>query len=168
MASKSGTVYIEQPRKTKGQSGTDLNEIKLDELAFRSEFVIYEVSSKSSLFNPKITLTICPNRVAITKRSFFSREEYPMLIDSITNSRIFTHFGRATIYIDTFGIEKPEPLSNMKIDEARLARRYILALIECKKSNINLSNMNLYELRQKLKSIGTVRYSTSEKDYHNI
>lgn len=91
-----------------------------------------------------------------------------MPIENITNASVFTHFGRASIIIETFGIPKPEPLANMRISEARLARRYILALIECKKSNIDISGLNFNELKDRLSEIGMVRYTTKDKDYHKL
>ena len=90
-----------------------------------------------------------------------------MPIENITNARIYTHFLSASLIIETFGIPKPEPIRNMKIDDARLVRRYILALIECKKANLDISDFGLDEIREKLKEIGMVRY-TSGKGYHNL
>lgn len=45
----------------------------------------------------------------------------------------------------------------MKIDEARRARRYILALVECKKNAIDLSHYDISELKEKLNRIGKVQ-----------
>jgi hypothetical protein len=81
---------------------------------------------------------------------------------------VFVQFNKATLSIDTFGISKPDPIKNLRVDEARLARRYILALVECKKSKIDISGMELDELKAKLKNIGIVQYTTEEKGYHNL
>ena len=170
MAHKSGTVFVNLPDKAQeqGQTQQEENEEKFEELALRANLVIFEASSKNLLFSSYSNkITICPNRVTISKRGFFTRDEYPMPIENITNARVYTHFFSASLIIETFGIPKPEPIRNMKIDDARLVRRYILALIECKKANLDISDFGLDEIREKLKEIGMVRY-TSGKGYHNL
>ena len=64
------------------------------------------------------------------------------------------------------GRPKPAPIKYLKVSEARLARRYILALIECRKANIDLSNLNPDEVREQLKTIGTVQYGSGSEKYH--
>jgi len=167
MASNSGTVYINSPSKDKakseGQPQPRESNNKLEELVHRSGYVIFETSTRPSLFNvfsDKIIIT--PSRLTITKQGLFNKDEYPMAIENITNARMFSHFSRASITIETFGIPKPEPITNLRIEDARKLRRYILALVECKKAGIDLSNMNLEELRDKLLEIGTVRHSSEE------
>lgn len=172
MTSKTGTIFINPPeddelKAKKGSSGSGGGE--LDKLAQRASWIIYECSSKSSFLSPsKDKITICPNRVTITKKSLFTRDEYPMPIENITSARVYSHFNNASLIIETFGIPRPEPVKNLDVNEARLARRYIQALIECDKSGASLSHMGLEELRKKLKSIGIVQYSTEEKDYHKL
>lgn len=172
MASKTGTIFIDLPDdgndSSKGQTQQKSKEDKLDDLVERAGWVIFETSSQSSLLKfYRDKITICPNRVTITKRGVFDKDEYPMPIENITNASVHTHFLRASVIIETFGILKPEPITNLKIDDARLIRRYILALIECKKANIDLSNFNLEGLREKLKEIGTVHHS-GEEEIHNL
>lgn len=172
MASKTGTVYINPPREENLQEGSEADSLgggELDDLALRASWIIFECSSKSSfLFPAKDRLTVCLNRVTITKRSFFTRDEYPMPIENITSARVYTHFKSASLTFETFGIPKPDAIKNLDVNEARLARRYVQALIECNKNEVDLSHFNLSELREKLKSIGIVQYSTEEKDYHEI
>lgn len=172
MASRRGIVFINPPEEERLQQETDAENSdgdELDNLAQRASWIIFECSSKYSfLIQSKDKLTICPNRVTITKRSLFTRDEYPMPIENITSARVYTHFNSASLIIETFGIPKPDPLKNLDVNEARLARRYVQGLVECKKNNIDLSHLSLDELRENLKSIGIVQYSTEEKDYHKI
>ncbi len=130
---------------------------ELDLLVEKSRKIIFETKSvfPFELFPDKIT--ICPNRVTITRNSLFSKFEYPIQIENITGARIYRTVFFATLYIDTFGIAAPDPIRFLKIDDARIARRYLLALIECKKANIDLSKYEIDELREKLKKIGKVR-----------
>jgi hypothetical protein len=172
MASKTGTVFINPPKEENLQEEREVESSgggELDNLVQRASWIIFECNSRSSFFSSRRDkLTICPNRVTITKKSLFTLDEYPMPIENITSARVYTHFKTASLIIETFGIPKPDPLKSLDVNEARLARRYIQALIECEKSGVDLSSMGLKELREKLKSIGTVRYGTEEKDYHKL
>lgn len=172
MASRTGTVFISPPEEEGLQDGSEVESSdggELDDLAQRARWIIFECNSKSSfLFPSKDKLTICPNRVTITKKSFFTLDEYPMPVGNMTSARVYSHFNNASLIIETFGIPKPDPIKNLFLNEARLARRYIQALIECNKNNVDLSHLSLENLRERLKSIGIVQYSTGEKDYHKL
>lgn len=150
MPFQAGSIY--QASKDKVDKNNEL-----DILVEKSRKIIFEAKSvfPFELFPDKIT--ICPNRITITRNSLFSKFEYPIQIENLTGARIYRTIFFATLYIDTFGLAAPEPIRFLKIDDARLARRYILALIECKKANIDLSKYDTNELREKLKKIGKVR-----------
>lgn len=167
MTLRRGTVYIDSPE------GEDKSEIdnsendKLDELIKRAGFIIFEISSKTTVLSLlRSKLVIAPNRLTIIKRGLFYTDEYPMPIENITDAFVYTHFASASLTIETFGIPKPDPMKHLKVNDARLARRYILGLIECKKAGIDLSGMDVTDLREKLKSIGTVRYGAESEEYH--
>lgn len=175
MPASTGTVYIGQKAsiKTKKAKGGLLQKkelSKLEELEQRAELIIFEVVSRSPLFSFKKgdVVTICPNRVTVTKNAAFASEEYPMAIENITGASVYKHWGNASLSIETFGVPKPDPIKNLNANDARLARRYILALIECKKANIDLSGLELEDLQEKLKKIGMVRFSTDSDTYHRI
>lgn len=143
--------------KTKSEN-QDIPFTDLDRLVEKSAIIIFETQSVKWLWHPKVTITVCPNRVTITKSSFFGHEECPLQIESITGAKIYQSLVFASLSIDTFGVEeKPEKVRFLRRSDARLVRRYILALIECKKSNIDLSNYKAAELKEKLKTIGMVR-----------
>lgn len=163
MPPKSGTVYIgenEAPKaskdrivpKTASPQITDL-----DKLINKSSMVIFETKTGSAFGLFQTKLTICPNRITITNKGLFTKEEYPIPIESVIGARIYTHFFSASLYLETFGYEKPKPIRPLSIKDARLARRFILALIECKKNNVDINSYSLQELREKLKQIGIVR-----------
>lgn len=168
MALKKGTVYIDSLKGEEKKSEAEVSEnSKFDELIKRAGFIIFEISSKHSPFSLiRSKLVIAPNRITIIKRGLFYTDEYPMPIENVTDAMVYTHMFSASLMIETFGIPKPDPLKNLIVNEARLARRYILGLIECKKAGIDLSGMDITDLRQKLKSIGTVRYGSESKKYH--
>lgn len=172
--SRSGTVYIsyredEIDDNSDGEGVFAEKEEGIDNLVKKSRLVIFETSSVLPIISPfrnKITITL--SRVSITYNGLLTRDEYPMPIESVTGARIHQDFLFGTLYIDTFGIVKPEPLRYLRIKDARLARRYILALIEAKKANIPLPLDNIDDLRNTLKEIGTVRFKTSSPDYHKL
>ncbi|MBN1168444.1 hypothetical protein JXA63_00985 [Candidatus Woesebacteria bacterium] len=172
MTSKTGTVFISPPDEDDLQEKEELEGSdggELDNLARKARWIIFECSSKSSFLSAsKDRLTICPNRVTITKKSLFTMDEYPMPIENVTSARVYSHFRNASLIIETFGVPTPDPVKNLDVNDARLARRYIQALVQCKKNNIDLTHLSLEELKNKLKRIGMVQYSTEEKDYHKI
>ena len=169
MPSLRGRVFINSPRKKDEMSEESPDASKLNDLAKSANIIIFECDSRSGiLIIGKTKLTISPNRVVISKRGIFTRDEYPMLIDNITNAMVYVQLGRASLTIETFGITKPDPIKNLKVSDARLARRYILGLIECKKSKVDLSGLDLEHLKEKLRDIGIVQYTTSEVDYHDL
>ncbi|MBU0570143.1 hypothetical protein KKB40_05210 [Patescibacteria group bacterium] len=175
--SKSGTVYIntsEVKKDPADEKGFFIDKkskpSELDNLIKRAGLVVFETAPVLPLFRRiKDKITICPNRITISYNKFLSSYEYPMPIESVTGARVHRDFLFGTLYIDTFGIEKPDPFRYLRINEARLARRYILALIECKKAKIDLPVDDIYQLRNKLKNIGTVRFGTEDaSEYHDI
>ena len=132
-------------------------EDKLLELAERAGKVIFETKSvyPFELFPDKIT--ICINRVTISYKKLFYFDERPLPIEFINTAHVTRGIYFASLSIETFGVEKPPPVSHLKIDDARLARRYILALVECKKSGVDFGGYPLEEIKRKLRSIGRVR-----------
>ena len=175
MPSNSGTVYVDNKSsenfKRGGSGSLRKNEemAKLDELEERASMILFEAKSQRPLFSPyRDEITICLNRVTITRGGKYSGDEYPIPIVNLMSARVFRGFWYATLEIETFEIEKPDPIRYLKVDDARLARRFILALIECNKANIDLSGLKVEEIREKLKNIGMVRYTTPEKKYHEL
>lgn len=148
------------------KSGEDSFTPNLDTLAARSSLIIFETKSTIPLSFTTTKLTICPNRVTITQRGMFSREEYPIPIESIIGARIYAGIIFASLYLETFGYTKPKPVRHLRVNNARLARRYILALIDCKKNNVEISTHKLSDLREKLKKIGRVREGFEDKNPH--
>jgi hypothetical protein len=129
---------------------------KLDELIRRAGLIIFEAKTKFpyTLFPDKVT--ICPNRVTVSYGGPFFKNELPIMVESLTGAEVSQGFVFATLTIETFGVTKPEPIRYLKKNDARMARRYILALIECKKNSIDLNQMPVEMLRKKLKKIGRV------------
>jgi len=133
------------------------NEDKLDLLVEKSRKVVFEVKTffPFDLFPDEIT--ICLNRVTITYRGFFGKSEYPIPLENINGARIYRSIFLASLSLETFGYEKPPVVDRLRINEARLARRYILGLVECKKNGVDLSTYPIEKIRDKLKEIGKVR-----------
>ncbi len=143
MPSTAKTVY----------SGED----KLEALAKLSKEVLFEAKSvfPFELYPDKITIST--NRITIIYSNPFSKDERPIPIEFINTAHVTRGIFFASLSIETFGVEKPNPINHLKIDDARKARRYILALVECKKNGVNFANYDIKEIKQKLLSIGKVR-----------
>jgi hypothetical protein len=160
LANTSGVIFNNPAKKLKSKvlASPPKNEpFTLDSLVERARKVIFEAHSSfpKILYPDRIIVSL--NRVTIIKQNLFLREEYPIMIDSVTGARVSRSLLHASLTIDTFGPKAPDPIRFLRISQARLARRYILALIECKKSNIDLSAFTQEELRRKLLEIGMVR-----------
>lgn len=174
MPHKTGTVYIdddtsESPQEVEGSLSENSSTSELDDLEKKASTFIFEAQSKRPfLSRNRDRISIYLNRVTITKGDKYTGAEYPMSIENITGARIYKRFFYASLEIDTFGVVKPDFLDYLNPDEARLARRYILALIECKKTGIDLSGLPLDQLREKLKKIGMVRHSLEGKENSEI
>lgn len=144
MPALGGTIYI-------GQGS------KLDNLAKEAKTVIFEARSSFPFDLTPNKITICANRITVTVNKILSNEEYPLPTANITSARISESPMFASLIIETFGIQPPPALKYLKKVEAHKARRYILALIQCKKDAIDLSSFSLAELREKLQKIGKVQ-----------
>lgn len=130
---------------------------KLSILADLSHQVLFEAKSvyPYELWPDKIT--ICLNRITITYKKPFSVDERPIPIEYLNTAHVTRGMFFASLSIETFGVEKPNPIQHLKINDARTARRYILGLIECKKNAINFGDYEIGEIKQKLQDIGKVR-----------
>lgn len=140
-----------------GASEKDVPRDGLTLLAERANKIIFEAKSvfPFELFPDKIT--ICLNRVTVSYKKPFYFDERPLPIEFINTAHVTRGAFFASLSMETFGVEKPAPISHLRIDDAREARRYILALVECKKNNIDFSTYDLPEIKRKLQSIGRVR-----------
>lgn len=149
-------IYSKEPSDTEEESSfsQDINE--LDRLVARSNKVIFEAISKYPLLFQTNKITICPNRVTITYGRGYAAEERPMLIEQINTARVIHGRFLASIDMETFGVPKPEPVRGLTHMDARYARRYILALVECRKNNLDLEEYSVEELQEKLKELGKV------------
>lgn len=130
---------------------------KLSVLADLSHQVLFEAKSvyPYELWPDKIT--ICLNRITITYKKPFSVDERPIPIEYLNTAHVTRGMFFASLSIETFGVEKPNPIHHLKIDEARTARRYILGLIECKKNGVNFGDYEIEEIKEKLQDLGKVR-----------
>ena len=139
----------------------------LDKLMERAGVIVFRARTvfPFTIFPNEITITL--NRVVVVMRGLMFQDEYPMPFEAITGARVVRTFYTAALHIETFGVAKPPPIEFLSVNEARLARRYILALVECKKNNIDLAKYPIEELKEKLKEIGMVRESI-DHDHNSI
>lgn len=130
---------------------------KLSVLADLSHQVLFEAKSvyPYELWPDKIT--ICLNRITITYKKPFSVDERPIPIEYLNTAHVTKGLLFASLSIETFGVEKPNPIYHLRIDDARTARRYILGLIECKKNGVNFGDYKISEIKEKLQDIGKVK-----------
>ncbi|MEK7168579.1 MAG: hypothetical protein AAB778_01035 [Patescibacteria group bacterium] len=147
------TVFSSEQKSVDSTPKTD----KLSVLADLSHEVLFEAKSvyPYELWPDKIT--ICLNRITITYKKPFSVDERPIPIEYLNTAHVTKGLFFASLSIETFGVERPNPIHHLKIDDARTARRYILGLIECKKNGINFADYEMGEIKQKLQEIGKVR-----------
>ena len=136
---------------------SDKVEDKLSSLVKLANEVLFETKSSSlfELFPDKIT--ICINRITVSYNTPFIKDERPIPIEFINTAHVTRGILSSTLSIETFGVEKPNPIKNLKHDDARIARRFILALVECKKSGVDFRGYPIEEIKEKLLSIGKVR-----------
>jgi hypothetical protein len=153
MNTKSKIVYSNHNNLKNIQKEED----KLSALARLSNTVLFETKSifPFEIFPDKIT--ICLNRIAVSYNTPFLKDERPIPIEFINTAHITRGYFFSTLSIETFGVEKPNPISHLKTNEARIARRYILALVECKKNGVDFRGYEIAEIKKKLLEIGKVR-----------
>lgn len=156
MTSLGNIVYRRTPSKPKEDTFLLEKLDKLDELVAKSGKVIFEAKSRFPLLYFPNKVTICPNRVTVTYGRGIQAEERPMLIEQINTARVIHGQFFSSLDMETFGVSKPEPIQHLDSMDARNARRYILALIECRKNNIDLASYDIDELREKLNELGRV------------
>jgi len=156
--SQSSVVYSAPKKSSKKVS--KIEKERLDLLISHSNSIIFECKSKGLIdFHPDM-ITICSNRVTITYRSLLSSFEYPIPLENLVGARITNGLFYSSLYINTFGYDTPKPLTKLKRRDARLARRYILALVECKKNGVDLTKYSLKQMREKLKDLGEVHHDS--------
>ena len=136
---------------------SDKVEDKLSSLVKLANEVLFETKSSSlfELFPDKIT--ICINRITVSYNTPFIKDERPIPIEFINTAHVTKGILSSALSIETFGVEKPNPIRNLKHDDARIARRFILALVECKKNGVDFRGYPIEEIKEKLLSIGRVR-----------
>jgi hypothetical protein len=163
MAKNSGTVYIYENKLVSGNPSAKVDKELtpkkgLDDLVRKSHCVIFQTHSIFPFDLYPNGVTICIDKVIFVYRGFGTRDEFPILIESITGARVTKTLFFSSLSIETFGFKiTPEPVKYLRHTDARLARRYILALIECKKANVDLNDYAIEEIQEKLKDIGMVR-----------
>ena len=169
MSKKSGTVYMYQDTRLQDNPSVLLKKEDdprrgLDELVKKSRYVIFEVRAVFPFDLFPNSVTICFDKVIFNYKGFGTYDEFPILIENITGARVTRTFFFSSLSIETFGFKaNPEPIKYLKHKDARLARRYILALIECKKAGINIESYDIDEVREKLKEVGMVRDFGTDK-----
>jgi hypothetical protein len=153
MTKSFGTVFTSDKKDVDLAPKTD----KLGVLADLAHQVLFEAKSvyPYELFPDKIT--ICLNRITITYKKPFSVDERPIPIEYLNTAHVTRGMFFASLSIETFGVERPNPIHHLKVDDARMARRYILALVECKKNGINFGDYKIGEIKERLQEIGKVR-----------
>ena len=125
-------------------------------LSAESDFVIFQTKSAIP-FNPfPSTVVVTPTRITITIPNLFTREEYPVPIDFIAGARVFHSLLFSSLMLETFRYDTPPPVRFLKHKDAALARRYILALVDCWRNNVDISQYPQEQLIEKLLAIGKV------------
>lgn len=143
-----------QPKKTE--------EEKFEEVAQRAQRTIFATRSvfPFDLFPDEIVID--ENKVDISMGIFFgSREVYSIPLQNINGARSHSSIIFAGISIEIEGYNKNPPhIQYLWKKDAITARRIINGLVTAIKQNIDLSQLDLKSLREKLVEIGRARDAT--------
>jgi hypothetical protein len=154
---KSGTVYINKPtKKTRSNTKEDIK--KLDKLVSESSYKILEIKSvfPFQIFPDKLIIEL--NKVNIIHLGLFFKNEFPILIDDIKTVKVTRGFVFSSILFEVRGYAKnPYPITYIWPNEADKAKNYIMALLDARNENIDLSNINRNILIKRLEEIGKSR-----------
>lgn len=131
-------------------------ETDIKTLSQESDVVIYQTKGvfPFALFPRKVIVT--PTRVTIIVPNLLTKDEYPVPIDFIAGARVYRSVFFASLMLETFRYDTPPPVNFLTYRGAVNARKYILALVDCWRNNVDITKYSPDELRQKLLSIGKV------------
>ena len=161
---ESNTLYINKKEKEKQKKKKKIknqlreiekNEERLNELVQQSGEHIFEAKAvfPFDLFPDRITIDA--NKVTVIQNSMLSSNEFPIPAGKITNIEVFYGIFFGSIRLEVFGYSEPPPdIAKFTKRDTRLIKRYVTGLIRVYDENIDLTGMNVKELRAKLQEIG--------------
>jgi hypothetical protein len=103
------------------------------------------------------TVSISRDKVTVNKRDFFSRQDFPILVEDINTARDNVGLLFASLEIEVTGYEEnPPKIKYLLPNDAEKARHYIMALKRAKEEKIDLSKINKKKITKLLDQIGKV------------
>lgn len=151
-----GTVYInpEEP-KTSPRVEAQVEIKKLDKLASEANHVIYELSSVFPFHLFPDRIIIDENKVTIVRKEILFKREFPILYKDILSVKLNQGIIFAALEFEVRRFTKnPRPIDYLWPNEALLAKKYIMGMVEAKRAKIDFSKLKTGEIRQKLEEIG--------------
>lgn len=154
-----GTVYVESetPRQSQEREvGEVIREVdKLGKLIDKTNSIIYEISSffPFQLFPDRVIID--ENKVTIVRKELFFKRVYSIMFEDILTVRVNRGiiFAAIEFKVKRFG-QNIRPITYLLPKEATLAKKYILGLIEAKNAKIDMSKLNVFQIKDKLEEIG--------------
>ena len=158
MAIKSGTVFINKKNLSKKRKV----EKELDSLVKTVKYQLHEAKGVFPFDFFPDSVIVDLNKVTIINRFLFSKNAYPVLIEDIKTVNDFHGILFSSLTFEVSGFEtNPAPVKWLWQKDAQKVRRYILAIKEARKRNIDLEALKHSEIKEKLEEIGKV---LSEKE----
>ena len=132
------------------------NQEKLNSLLNKNQSIIFEAKAvfPFDLFPDKLSVDV--TRVTVTHNYILSSNVFPIPIETV--NAVEAHFGIlfASLRIEIQGFnQNPEIINFLWNSDARRAKRFILALIQCRIKGIDLSNLDSEKLKVTLEKIGS-------------
>ena len=129
-------------------------EAKLRKLARESSHIIYETSSvfPFQLFPDK--LVIDENKLTVVRKEIFFKRVYSIMYADILTVSVNRGILFAAMDFNVKRSANPRPITFLKPSEASLAKKYIMGLCEAKKENVDLSRLNVEQIKARLEEIG--------------
>jgi hypothetical protein len=129
---------------------------ELDKLVKTAGRVIYQTQSifPFQLFPDKIIID--ENKITVIRQSFLIKREYPIGYDKLVTVKTNRVGGLSSL---EFEVERfaqdPRPITHLKPNDADTAKKYIIGLMQVAESGIDLSALNLDEIKKRLEEIGS-------------
>lgn len=159
-----GTVYINTDKPAENKTPEAKKEIKkLDKLVTEANRVIYEVESVFPFQFFPDRLVIDENKITFIRKHLFFKRIYPIPYDSIATVRVNRTILFSSLEFEvTRFTDPPSRLTHLNPAKAARAKRYITGIMQAKKEGVDLTKLDIEELKVKLEKIGSSANETTK------
>lgn len=153
---QNGTIYIQNQEKPASDGEKQKVRDKLNRLVKGTQRVIYEVKATFPFQLFPDRLIIDENKVTIVRKNLFFKRVFPITYDNLVTVKVNRNIIFASIEFEVVRFaEPPTTMTYLKPAEADKAKRYITGLLEATKEGIDLTKLDINEVRRKLEQIGS-------------